>query len=60
MVNKIEECEGADCVVIASEWKEFETNPIYERAKNVVDLKKVVNLKVHPNVRVIGAYHAEN
>ncbi len=60
MVNRMEECEGADCVVVASEWKEFEANPIYERAKKVIDLKKVVNLKVHPYVRAIGAYHAEN
>ena len=60
MVSRIEECGGADCVVVASEWKEFESNPIYERAKKVIDLKKVVNLKVHPNVRAIGVYHAEN
>ena len=60
MVNRIEECGGADCLVVASEWKEFETNPIYERAKKVVDLKKVVNLKGHPNVRATGVYHAEN
>ena len=60
MVNRMEECEGTDCVVIASEWKEFETDPLYERAKKVVDLKKVVNLKVHPNVRAIGVYRAEN
>ena len=60
MVSRIEECQGVDCVVVASEWKEFETNPIYEGAKKVIDLKKVVNLKVHPNVRAIGVYHAEN
>ena len=60
MVNRMDECEGTDCVVVASEWKEFEANPIYERAKKVVDLKKIVNLKVHPNVRAIGVYHAEN
>ena len=60
MVNTMDECEGTDCVVVASEWKEFEANPIYERAKNVVDLKKVVNLKVHPNVRAIGVYHGKD
>ena len=60
MVNKMDECKGVDCVVVASEWKEFQANPIYEGVKKVVDLKRVVNLKVHPNVRAIGVYHAEN
>lgn len=60
MVSRIEECEGTDCVVVASEWKEFETNSLFERAKKVVDLKKIVNRKVHPNVRAIGVHHGED
>jgi UDPglucose 6-dehydrogenase len=60
MVSRMEEFEGNDCIVVASEWKEFETNPIYEKAKKVIDLKKVVNLKVHPNVRAIGVYRGKD
>ena len=60
IVNRIEECEGTDCVVVASEWKEFETNSLYERAKKVVDLKKIVNKKIHPNVRAIGVHYGED
>ena len=33
IVSSMEECEGTDCVVVASEWKEFEANPMYEKAK---------------------------
>ena len=60
IVNRIEECEGTDCVVVASEWKEFETNSLYERAKKVIDLKKIVNRKVHPNARATGVHHGED
>ncbi|MEM0136716.1 MAG: UDP-glucose/GDP-mannose dehydrogenase family protein [Thermoplasmatales archaeon] len=57
-VKKVEDCGEADCVVIASEWNEFKTNPLYDRAKRVIDLRKIVNLDVHRNVRAIGVYHA--
>ncbi len=60
IVKRLEECDGMDCVVVASEWKEFETSPLYERAKKVIDLKKVVNLRVHPNVRAIGVYRGKD
>ncbi|MGC8618510.1 MAG: UDP-glucose dehydrogenase family protein [Thermoplasmata archaeon] len=60
ILNRPEDCEGSDCVVIASEWKEFETNSIYGKVKNVIDLKNIVNLKVHPNVKAIGVYHGED
>ena len=60
MVNKIEECEGTDCVVVASEWKEFEANSLYERTKKVIDLRRIVNIKVHPNVRAIGVYREKD
>ncbi len=60
MVGKIEELTQCDCVVIASEWKEFETNAIYEKAKKVIDLKRVVNIQTHPTVLRIGAYNAKD
>jgi UDPglucose 6-dehydrogenase len=60
MVAKIEECKECDCTVIASEWEEFRTNTIYEQMKKVIDLKRVVNLKIHPNVRTIGEFHAKD
>ncbi|MCW6157997.1 MAG: UDP-glucose/GDP-mannose dehydrogenase family protein [Thermoplasmatales archaeon] len=60
MVGKIEELTQCDCVVIASEWKEFETNAIYEKSKKVIDLKRVVNIQTHPTVLRIGAYNAKD
>ncbi|MEM3828184.1 MAG: UDP binding domain-containing protein, partial [Conexivisphaerales archaeon] len=57
-VKKVEDCGEADCVVIASEWNEFKTNQLYNRVKRVIDLRKIVNLEVHRNVRAIGVHHA--
>ncbi|MEM4067689.1 MAG: UDP-glucose/GDP-mannose dehydrogenase family protein [Candidatus Micrarchaeaceae archaeon] len=57
-VKKVEDCGEADCVVIASEWNEFKTNQLYNRVKRVIDLRKIVNLDVHKNVRAIGVHHA--
>lgn len=60
MVENIGECAECDCAVIASEWKEFETNALYDRMKKVIDLKMVVSTQTHPTVRRIGAYHAKD
>ncbi|MEM0160060.1 MAG: nucleotide sugar dehydrogenase, partial [Candidatus Micrarchaeaceae archaeon] len=57
-VKRVEDCGKADCIVIASEWSEFKTNSLYNSAKKVIDLRKIVNLHVHRNVRAIGVYHA--
>ncbi|MEM0133937.1 MAG: UDP-glucose/GDP-mannose dehydrogenase family protein [Thermoplasmatales archaeon] len=57
-VKRVEDCGKADCIVIASEWSEFKTNSLYNSAKKVIDLRKIVNLHVHKNVRAIGVYHA--
>ncbi|MEM3191138.1 MAG: UDP-glucose/GDP-mannose dehydrogenase family protein [Candidatus Parvarchaeota archaeon] len=57
-VKSVEDCGEVDCVVIASEWNEFKTNQLYNRAKKVIDLRKIVNLDVYRNVRAIGVHHA--
>ena len=43
-----------DCVVISSEWKEFERNDVYRRNRNIVDLRRIVDIKMYTNVKAIG------
>lgn len=46
-----------DCIVISSEWKEFKSSSLYGAGKNIVDLRRVVDLGMYPNVRAIGIHY---
>jgi UDPglucose 6-dehydrogenase len=60
LVEKMEDLIECDCAVIASEWKEFETNDLYDKMKKVIDLKRLVNTQAHPAVQHIGAYNGKD
>ena len=60
ITGEIEECNVCDCIVIASEWKEFESATLYNHMAKVIDLRRVVDRKLNPKVRAIGAYHAKD
>lgn len=57
IVKDIQECSEASGIVIASEWKVFESNALYDKEKKVIDVKGIVDLKVHPKVRQIGMFY---
>jgi UDPglucose 6-dehydrogenase len=59
-LRSAEECDGMDCVVVSSEWKEFEDLPLFKRANNVIDLKRIVNTATNPSVKSIGVGYAKN
>lgn len=46
-----------DCIVISSEWKEFKSSSLYGAGKNIVDLRRVVDIGMYPNVRAIGIHY---
>ncbi|MCL4333496.1 MAG: UDP-glucose/GDP-mannose dehydrogenase family protein [Candidatus Thermoplasmatota archaeon] len=54
VTKSLEDCSMADCIVIASEWKEFRSHPLYDRGKNVIDLRRIADLKMHPEIKGIG------
>lgn len=56
-VNEKGECSDADCIVVASEWEEFASDELYEEGKKVIDLRRIVDLKVYPSVKGIGIYY---
>ncbi|WP_298277199.1 UDP-glucose/GDP-mannose dehydrogenase family protein [Ferroplasma sp.] len=43
-----------DCVAITAEWDEFKDIPVYKHRNNIVDLRRVVDLRTHPNIKAIG------
>ena len=46
-----------DCIVISSEWNEFKNNDIYNKNKNVIDLRRIIDLNLYPSVRAIGVHY---
>lgn len=56
MVKNIDDY-NYDCIVISSEWNEFKNNDIYNKNKNVIDLRRIIDLNLYPGVRAIGVHY---
>lgn len=56
MVNSINS-NDYDCIVISSEWEEFKNNALYKENKNIIDLRRIIDLDLYPNVKAIGVHY---
>lgn len=59
-LKSIDECKGMDCLVVTSEWEEFEDPELFKQYKAVIDLKRIVNVAVNPRIKAIGVGYAED
>jgi len=53
ILNNLDDDKKYDCIIITSEWKDFIDNKIYKN-NNVIDLRRIVDLKLYPRVKAIG------
>jgi UDPglucose 6-dehydrogenase len=60
VAKSVEECSVADCIVIASEWKDYKSLSLYEKGKKVVDLRRIVDLGIYPGVKGIGVGYEQD